>query len=526
MNAPRLYRIALPVLMVLPILAYRDAYRGYFDADDFGSLDWARVVPLKDHIVSLPDLKYPNGRPVGYLYYAVMARIAGFNFAPWVFVLELLGALNIALLWFLLRRLGFGEIESTLGCLFFTLSYSLFDAWWKPAFIYDVLATTFALLMMLAYFRRWWILSFLAFWLAMRSKEIGVVLPAVLLLYEMVLGDRKWKRVLPFFAPAAIYGWYGVWFSLHQPHTRYTLSIVKVWQPILFYASNLFAVPYAGLLVPLVAFLVRDRRLYFALGALACELAIYFLLPGRLLPVYLYLAMTAAAIAIAALATYYPRTVLVALLAWVPWQFWQIRKAAAVAIAEGDERREYVSAVRVVPDAPAYAFADEPASFGPFGGEYVIKDFRGEVPVFSLQNPNLPADKPVELLVWSGTSRRLTVSTLIAEKYTFVEKGAALADWQGTWPPNAQGYRGAEGLVSVGMYRPASAKQFVLEACGDAGKVLHVTFDDLDLPNLVFTKSECVVRVSPLDRERGWIVGVHFNTEGHAHVDIGGFGFR
>src|SRR5580692_5099451 len=95
MNAPRLYRIALPVLMVLPILAYRDAYRGYFDADDFGSLNWARVVPLKDHIVSLPDLKYPNGRPVGYLYYGVMARIAGFNFAPWVFVLELLGALNI-----------------------------------------------------------------------------------------------------------------------------------------------------------------------------------------------------------------------------------------------------------------------------------------------------------------------------------------------------------------------------------------------------------------------------------------------
>lgn len=105
--------------------------------------------------------------------------------------LQLIGLVNVALLWFLLRKLGLDEACTAAGCLFFVASRALFDAWWKPIFIYDVLCTTFALASIRAYAYRKWVLSFLAFWLAVRSKEIGIVVPAMLLAYEMILGNAN-----------------------------------------------------------------------------------------------------------------------------------------------------------------------------------------------------------------------------------------------------------------------------------------------------------------------------------------------
>ena len=48
-------------------------------------------------------------------------------------------------------------------------------------FVYDVLCTTFALISILAYAHRQWVVSFVAFWVAMKAKEFGIVVPVVLL---------------------------------------------------------------------------------------------------------------------------------------------------------------------------------------------------------------------------------------------------------------------------------------------------------------------------------------------------------
>ena len=105
--------------------------------------------------------------------------------------------------------------------LFFVFHMALFDAFWKPMFIFDVLCGLFCLLSMLAWRRSgkaWWIASFAAFWMAYKSKEVAVMLPSVLLLYEFTLGERRWRRLLPFLAVSFSFG------GAHRPIMSSMLS--------------------------------------------------------------------------------------------------------------------------------------------------------------------------------------------------------------------------------------------------------------------------------------------------------------
>lgn len=297
--------------MALAVVANRDSYRSYFQDDDFGTLNWARVTPFHQYLTDLPCLAYPcqHGRPVGFMLYGALYPRAHLNYTPWALAMLALGLVNVALLWRLLTALEFDEIATALGCLVFVAARALFDGWWKPMFVYDVLSTTFALAMLLAYIRGRWVVSFVALWLAMRTKEIAIVLPAVLLCYEFTLGRRNWKRLIPFFIPAAIYGFYGILFNQSQPPSPYTMTSAPaaLWRSISFYSSKVFGLLYAGFALALALFVTRDPRIRFALAAILFEIGMYLLMPDRMLEVYLYLAMTSVAMFIATLATYHRR---------------------------------------------------------------------------------------------------------------------------------------------------------------------------------------------------------------------------
>src|SRR5581483_1446417 len=261
----RLSAILLPAILLLGILSNHDAYRGYFEDDDLDTLTWARLIPLKDLVWNIPSLKYPpeHSRPIGFFFYDALARRVGLEYPPYVITLALVHLLNISLVWLLLRRLGLDAVPSAIGCVFFALHRALFDAWWKPMFVYDIACTTFSLLAFLAYVWRRWIVSLLCFWLAVRSKEIAIVLPAVLLCYEMTMGKRQWVRTLPFFLPAAIYGVYGLIYNLHQT-SNYSMQATPaaLWKSMSFYSSKLFPIRYTGFLLLAAPFVVRDRRVW------------------------------------------------------------------------------------------------------------------------------------------------------------------------------------------------------------------------------------------------------------------------
>ncbi len=524
----------LLAVVLLPLVINIDSYRGYFEDDDFDTLVFAKIVPLNSYVFDLPCLAYPcqHNRPTGFWYYGALFRTAELRYAVWVLSLQIIACLNVLLLWLILRKIGLDELAAFAGCLFFVTSRALFDVWWKPSFIYDVLCTTFALAALLAYAHRRWVLSFIAFWLAMRSKEIGMAVPAMLLCYEMTLGERKWKRALLFLLPAAIYGAYGLRFNLKSATgTEYGLgnTPAAVWNTLVFYSTKLFWIPYAGFLLLATPFVVRDRRLDFGIGAMACGVAIYILLPGRLVEVYLYLAMIGAAVAIAVLAARWPVAIAVIAIAWVPWQTVLVRNHAHVTLAAAKERRAYVAALRILPDASAYAYMGAPISFQRFGVQGALRLFHGnDLPVFTLDDPFLPPDQRMLLASWDPKARRMETEALQPRDYAFLAKDASPAAWQmsGEWTREAQGYRGVRGTASVRLYRPTEGADLVWESCGDVGEELRTFVDGTPLPPVSFQGAGCVNSRAPVGPGRPRFLSIDFVASPVGRtVKVGAVGF-
>ena len=126
---------------------------------------------------------------------------------------------------------------------------ALFDAVWKPMYIFDVLCAGLCLLSLLFYAQHRWILSFVAFWLAYKAKELAVMLPVALAAYEFWFAKRNplraWKPLLPFFAASLSFGLQGILLNPNQDNDytfRFTPEALE--HTSLYYAGQIFLVPY------------------------------------------------------------------------------------------------------------------------------------------------------------------------------------------------------------------------------------------------------------------------------------------
>ena len=522
-------------ILLLALVANRDAYRGYFEDDDLDTLTWARLLPPKDLVLNIPTLKYPpeHSRPVGFLFYAALARHAGLEYPPYVIALDLIHILNIGLLWLLLQRLGLDARSSAIGCAFFALHRALFDAWWKPMFIFDVSCTTFSLLAILAYTWGRWFGSLIAFWLAVRSKEIAIVLPAVLLCYEMMLGDRKWKRTLLFFLPAAIYGVNGLIYNLHQA-SNYSIHLgpAALWKSVSFYSSQVFQIPYAGFLLLIAPLAVRDRRLYFGLGAALLGLSIYLALPGRLLEIYLYLSMVGVAIVIGVLAARRPAIVAVLALVWLAWNIALVRRHARVTLAEADERRAFVMAVRQVADSPVYLYDTIPASMHSWGVEGALRLFHSNIAaVHRLDDTNPPTQGPIQLLTWNAAHRQIAATAFSFAGASWLRMDGESPGWQlgKGWLAAGAGRRGIKGPATARLYRPPGAVEFEWQACLEPrapGQTELRTFvAGQEMPKILLDRAGCVQRRAPVQDGPPGVVGIDFLPSETGQFSLGNFGF-
>jgi len=188
------------------------------------------------------------------------------------------------------------------SCVLFALHMALFDAVWKPMYVFDLLCGTFCLLSLIFYFQRrgalGWALSFVSFWLAYRSKELAVMLPLVLACYEIWFGKRNWKPLAPFFLASLSFGIQGIIFNPNKNNDytfRFTAAALA--KTSVFYAGKVFLAPYAGFLLPLGALFSRNRRTWFGLAAMALFFVPLLFLPGRLFSAYCYVPFIGLAIA-------------------------------------------------------------------------------------------------------------------------------------------------------------------------------------------------------------------------------------
>lgn len=363
---------------ILFYFANHPAYRGYFSDDDLATMRWAPIVGLGDYSVSLLSPKFSelNFRPVGCLYYRFLDRTFGLHYMPYVAVLQVLHTVNVVLLFFLLEWLGFPRIAAGAGALFYAFNAAVMEAYWKPMFVFDLLCATLSLGALLLYIRGRWLLALIPFWLAYKSKEIAVLLPMALLVYELLLGQRRWKRLIPYFLISLSFGLQALWHngSIPQEHT-YALHFTPdtLLNAARFYSSAILFLPDLWVALLVLPLLVRDRRLTFGVVlTVSTFLPLLFLRPEHWLGVYWYVPMIGLVIALAAIAARTPRwAIALFFLLWLPLYFVLLRDKRRAILAEGDRTRSFLAALRnyahQIPPVRAVVFDKAPEHIQNFG---------------------------------------------------------------------------------------------------------------------------------------------------------------
>src|SRR5450755_1969662 len=163
------------LLALVFLILNRDAYRGYFQDDEINAMSWTRSGPATAFLKgALQPLYKDCFRAVGFYFFKVTENLFGLDFPKYVAVIQAIHLLNVWMLWLFIRRLGAPVFAACFGVAFFALHAAMFDAVWKPAFIFDLLCATLCLASTLLWIRGRWILSFVCFWLAFQTKELAV----------------------------------------------------------------------------------------------------------------------------------------------------------------------------------------------------------------------------------------------------------------------------------------------------------------------------------------------------------------
>ena len=464
------------------LLLNRAAYKGYFQDDDLDTLGWAGAFPASEFLQYLitPRLSPTNFRPVGAFYYHALETAFGLDFPKYVIVLHGLHLLNIWLVWLLARKLGIGPWGAAAGAFFFGFHAVLIDAWWKPMYVFDILCATFCLLTVLLYAYGRWILSLIAFWLAYKSKELAVMLPVVLACYELWFGQRRWKRLIPFFAVSLLFGIQAALLPVHRG-TRYEmqLGVGALATTIRFYSSQLFLLPYAGLLLLALPFFIRDRRLWFGLAAMSLLLIPLLLLPGRLYAVYWYAPLIGAALMLASLADGHYRWAVMFLLAlWIPWDFVHFRELRRTNQRREQQNRSYVGAIekfaRLNPGQRAFVYDFLPEEFHDWGVTGALRSVYRN-PTITAQHIDQPgAEELIQKgdaawLHWSRGLSRLDIVRYPRERplvpYLKMDVSSPANQLLDGWYSPDDDFRWTKPDARAVLLRPEGARHFEVVAC-------------------------------------------------------------
>jgi hypothetical protein len=413
--------LAAVAIALLFIGLNHSAYDGFFSDDDLDNIKWAPSRPARTFINGLiePRFEIDNFRPVGHLYFAVMGNKFGLDFPPWVTPVFAIHLLNALLLYLLMRRLEIEQWHAIAAVAFFTLSVTAADAYWKPMYVFDLLCTAFSLASILLYSYRRWALSFIAFWLAYKAKELAVMLPAVLAAYEYWFGERKFKVLISFFLASLNFGIQGVVLNPNKNNDyslRFTFDALRHTLP--FYSKRFLMFPLSGLLLLALAF-ARDRRIWFGLAAMCVLMVPLLVLPGRLFEAYAYLPLAFGAIAIAsAVSRWNPAWVWLAFAIWMPFNLKQLRHERRAMLDSDDRIFAYVDTigkwVEQNPDINAFVYDGVPPGFHDWGvtGAWNIAHKQIELPAFYFNWPESKktlGEQTVAYGTWDPRRGRLSI---------------------------------------------------------------------------------------------------------------------
>jgi hypothetical protein len=469
---------AVVVLIGLFFIANRGAYEGYFSDDDLDNIAWTRHTPVEGYLIGLATPQYypQNFRPVGHFSFHVLGKTAKLDYRWYVAFIQVLHFAVTFLVWRLLRRLDFGVLAAAAGAVFFLFHMGLFEALWKPMFLFDLWCALFCLLSVLSWLNRRWVVSFIFFWLAYKSKEHAAMLPAVLAAYEYWLGERNWKRLAPFFAVSAMFGLQAV-FSNKEVGRDYNLSLApeSLLSTLGFYTHKVLVFPWLGLALLPAPFLVRDRRMWFGLAGCLLLLAPLLALPNRTFGAYLYAPAALLAVGFAAAAARLHWGVAAAFFAlWLPANYLVLRQGRKDVIARAHENRAYVERARTLPrempEMRRFVYDGHPPEMRQWGiGGTLQYFYNAEVEVHSVEEKNLSQmfrSGGVALLSWDNVSRKLEVISRAPgeTELSYLTMSRMMPVWQleEGWYQLENAYRWIKPRASANLFRPAGVVGFEL----------------------------------------------------------------
>ncbi len=560
MSRPRLVAAACFVaLIILFLIANRGAYKSYFQDDELDNISWTPYTPLAIYAREAvsPLLSAVNFRPVGHLYFRILAGVAGLKFPWYVAGVHLLHFVNVLLFYMLIRRLDTDRFTAGAATAFFAFHVAVFDVYWKPMYVFDVLCALFCLLSLHAWIRRRWVLSFVCFWLAYKSKEVAVMLPAALVCYEYWLGERKWKPLIPFFAASLVVGIQGVFFSPHinDPYTLH-FTPAGMWRALSFYMSRILLVPYAGFALLALPLAVRQKRVWFGTATAALMLMPMLALTSRTYAAYLYVPLVGLALAIPPLESRRARIAAVALfLLWIPFNYNRLRAERRVTLDTAGENRAYVDAIAQAvkgdPTARTFILDGAPTNMNRWGTEGAIRYFNGsgQLDIRWVEDRDHVQAFTAErfaMLIWDRRQRRMRVVRRRTESSSdsYVDMTAAVPVWQLTegWYDNEETYRWIRPRATARLHRPASARSFELVVnagptlIADVGKSsVEVYIGGRMVGRADFTKPGLQTVTFPLENGPEGAVDIEFRVAPPYHpqgdprvlgIAIASFGFR
>lgn len=404
------------------LLVNRGAYRGYFHDDDLDTLSWERIAPTADFgwAILSPFFQINNFRPAAAVNYHLVEQLFGLEFTPYIILIHGLHLLNVWLVWLLARRLGADTFAAAAASLFFGFHVASFDIYWKALFMFDLECGTFCLLTLLFYMQRRYVLAFVALWLAYKCKELGVMLPAVLLVYEYWRGDRRWQKLIPFFLVSASFGLQGI---LLNPHVddlytlRFTLAALITTSR--FYSSYFLLIHHAAFVAVPLALVFGNARARFGIVMMLIFMVPFAFLPGRLEPAYCYVPLIGLSVAVSGIASRRYAIPATAILAgWVGFNIYRLQARQDAELNAVQQNRTYVEALaKFLPSAPKvqfYIFDGAPPAMRPWGIHGALFYLRREdVSVFSADTPTtaeIPPGSQVGLLKWDPNEKALRIS--------------------------------------------------------------------------------------------------------------------
>ncbi|MFN0100549.1 MAG: hypothetical protein ACKV2U_00520 [Bryobacteraceae bacterium] len=458
-------------------VASKGAYKGFFSSDDLDNLAWTKHADLSSFLTGLvtPQFYVSNFRPVGHFYFWALGRMAGLDFRPYIAVLHVLHLVNLGLLWSLLGRLSFPWAAKAAGVLFFAFHMAVFDAYWKPMYVFDVLCAVFSLLSVLLWIdkRKW--LSLLCFWLAYKSKELAVAVPVILVCYEYLLGSFSVRSLAWHLAG-------GAWFTVQALFSQggrtgdygLRLTPLTLWQTVDFYASQVLLVRHAGFGLALLPIWIRDRRLWWGLIAAALWLSPMLLVPGRRFGAYLYLPLAGLAVAMAALTERVGWKWIAAPLAiWLGFNYAEMRGKRRAALAEAEETAAYVHSLadlaRNGKDIDTVLIDSAPAGLRRWGVEGALRYTfnRPDLEFIYLEDSDHKeprAEATLAMLSWDGPLKKLYTMrrTSALGDASYVEMTRLTPVWQLTrgWYQREGNYRWTMPRAEARVRRPAGANEF------------------------------------------------------------------